>query len=163
LTFSNQPQEITHFIDAIEGNKSYYQKLPKLIKQNAKIYRHGRLKGRLIGGNLSIIEWLSGTNYTPTITNGDILFIEDDEDASGNLWQTYLQKLKMLGYFEKLSGLIIGQTPFTKFNPEASMKDILDIVVGDYNFPVIYAVHFGHLRDNTIINFEEGLDIDITI
>ncbi len=69
----------------------------------------------------------------------------------------------MLGYFNTIQGLIIGQTPFTKFKDGADMKNILDTVLKNYNFPVIYDSHFGHLRDNTMLNIELGLDVDVKI
>ncbi len=43
------------------------------------------------------------------------------------------------------------------------MKNILQLVLGKYDFPVIYDSHFGHLQDNTIHNIEMGLNIEINI
>lgn len=122
--------------------------------QEFQIYRSGRMSGLLIGGNLAVMCWLLGTPFAPEIPNGAILFLEDDLETNGYYWQMYLTHLKLARVFEKISGLVFGQVDKgTVFQPKSSFKEILDIVVGEYDFPVLIETDFGHITNPISIPF----------
>ncbi|HRI05702.1 MAG TPA: LD-carboxypeptidase [Candidatus Dojkabacteria bacterium] len=162
LRFSKSKDELIDYNDALISAPNYKANLVSQLS-TGKVLRGGEMKGTLIGGNLSVINWLLGTKYGMELTDDSILFIEDDEDSHGSYWQMYLRKLEMLGYFNTIKGLIIGKTPFTEFNEGADMRSILDTVLKDYKFPVIYDAYFGHLRDNTMLNIELGINIALNV
>jgi len=116
-----------------------------------KILKRGKATGRLIGGNLSVLRTLIGTQYSPNWQKS-ILFLEDCEITYEDL-DHFLTHLKLTNIFEKISGLIIGKNSHIKkieknssleklsfFSPE---KIILEITK-EYNFPIISGLDFGH-------------------
>lgn len=116
-----------------------------------KILRGGRARGRLLGGNLSVLRTLLGTKYSPD-WQGAILFWEDCDITYEDL-DHFLTHMKLAGVFDKINGMIIGKLYNIKkikarseiaklsfFSPE---KIILERTNG-YKFPVISNVSFGH-------------------
>ena len=112
--------------------------------------RSGKAEGTLVGGNLSIIETLAGSE-SDLKTENKILFIEDTGEYLYSI-DRMLWNLKRSGKLEKLSGLIVGGF---KVKPddagEAFGKNVYDIVlekVKDYNYPIAFDFPVGHQRNN---------------
>lgn len=107
--------------------------------------RTGKARGRLIGGNLSMLSQLLGTP-SDFDTKGCILFLEDLSEYLYHLDRMVVH-LKRGGKFDKLAGLIVGSfsdiqdnsTPFGKTVPEI----ILD-ALGDADIPVCFDFPTGH-------------------
>lgn len=132
--------------------------------QESQIYRSGRMSGPLVGGNLSVMCWLIGTPFAPEILNGSILFLEDYIKNDGYYWQMHLTHLKLSGVFERITGLVIGEVDKrTVFQPKSSFKEILDIVIGEYDFPVLIEANFGHIENANPISIPYGVYYDLTI
>ena len=68
--------------------------------------RKGRIKGQLVGGNLSILYSLCGSN-TSLSTKGKILFIEDLDEYLYHIDRMFIN-LKRNNMFDDLIGLIVG-------------------------------------------------------
>ena len=125
----------------------------------------GKAKGKLVGGNLSILYSLCGS---PSALNADgkILFIEDLDEYLYHI-DRMLQNLKRNGMFDKISGLIVGgmsqmndnTIPFGKTSEEM----ILEICAA-YDFPIVFNFPAGHLEDNQalIMGREVELEVDKT-
>lgn len=97
----------------------------------------GKATGKLIGGNLSTMQGIWGTQYMPEIEEGDILFIEDSLKDAATIERSF-SLLKLSGIFHKISGLILGK--HEKFNDLGTGKkpyEILCEVMGRVNFPVL--------------------------
>ena len=60
------------------------------------IIQEGTAEGKLIGGNLSTINLLQGTEFLPSIEDS-IFFIEDDEESHPLSFERNLQALLHLG------------------------------------------------------------------
>ncbi|MGM9475988.1 S66 peptidase family protein [Pedobacter sp. GSP4] len=112
--------------------------------------RQGKADGILVGGNLSIIETLAGSDSDLT-TKNKILFIEDTGEYLYSV-DRMLWNLKRSGKLKNLKGLIIGGF---KVKPddagEEFGKTIYDIVsekVKEYNYPVAFDFPVGHQRNN---------------
>lgn len=74
----------------------------------ATCLNEGQAEGRLIGGNITLLQHLIGSTDAPD-TNGAILFIEDDagekiSDIDRKLWH-----FKTSGLFDHIKGLIVGE------------------------------------------------------
>ncbi|MEM3827153.1 MAG: LD-carboxypeptidase, partial [Candidatus Micrarchaeaceae archaeon] len=69
----------------------------------------GKAKGRLIGGNLSVLALLANTAYMPS-TDDSIVFLEDVDIEP---WQidNMLTSLVIKGVFRKANGLLFGEFP----------------------------------------------------
>lgn len=120
-----------------------------------RVVREGKGKGILIGGNFESFERLIGTQFYPCSDNQDyILFLEDIDKQFLEI-QAAFQHLRLVGFFEKCKGLILGY-----FNPASSEKNInLNLTVQslakeishEYNFPIIYSPNIGHEVSNEVL------------
>ena len=132
-------------------------KQANLTHPQAKPLRIGNAEGPLIGGNISLLCSLLGTPYAPDVT-GAILFIEDIDEELARI-DRQLQQLAAAGWFDKIAGLIIGEsvtldtlfgTPFGQSFEEQLLSHIPRSGV-----PVIYNYPCGHTK--SIATFPIGL------
>jgi len=112
--------------------------------------RLGKVDGILVGGNLSIIETLAGSD-SDLDTKNKVLFIEDTGEYLYSI-DRMLWNLKRSGKLENLKGLIIGGF---KVKPddtgEEFGKTIYEIVmekVAEYDYPIAFDFPVGHQRNN---------------
>lgn len=68
----------------------------------------GRVRGRLIGGNLNTMEGIFGTEYMPEIRAGDILFIEDSLKDACTIERSFAL-LKLAGVLDRVGGIVLGK------------------------------------------------------
>ncbi len=130
------------------------------IKSNS-FNKKGIAKGILIGGNLSIINSMMGSN-TEVNTYGKILFIED---VGEDLYRVdrMMYTLKRSGLLKNLKGLIVGDFSYdiekdTLFG--GSHREIILNAVKEYNYPVIFDFPAGHIRDNRTLIFGKEIKIE---
>jgi muramoyltetrapeptide carboxypeptidase len=122
----------------------------------------GTNSGELIGGNLSILYSLLGSESSIN-TNGKILFIEDLDEYLYHI-DRMLMNLKRNDFFDNLKGLIVGgmtdmhdnSIPFGK-----NAKEIILDVVTKYNFPVVFDFPAGHLKDNRSLIFGRKVNLEV--
>lgn len=112
--------------------------------------RYGRAEGQLVGGNLSIIASLSGTD-SDLDTRGKILFLEDTGEYLYSIDRMFWN-LKLSGKLEKLAGLVIGGF---KLKPDdagdefgQSVYEIVMEKIKEYNYPVCFDFPVGHQKNN---------------
>lgn len=112
--------------------------------------RNGFGEGELVGGNLSIIQNLSGT-LSGLNTHGKILFLEDVDEYLYSIDRMFWN-LHRCGMFLKLKGLIIGNFKIKPDDPGQEFgKNIYDIVmekVNNYSYPVLFDFPVGHQKEN---------------
>jgi muramoyltetrapeptide carboxypeptidase len=111
--------------------------------------RSGAAKGKLVGGNLSILYSLIGSS-SELITKGKILFIEDLDEMLYHI-DRMMQSLKRSGALENIKGLVVGGMNDMKDNTIPFGKTAEEIVldaVSEYNFPVCFSFPCGHINDN---------------
>ncbi len=115
--------------------------------------RLGSAKAPLVGGNLSIMANVAGTN-SDLETKGKILFIEDTDEYLYSIDRMFWN-LKRTGKLDKLAGLIIGGFKVKPDLPGDEFgKTIYDIVmekVQEYNYPVCFDFPVGHQRNNVAL------------
>ena len=119
---------------------------PREWKENPgwEVLREGHAKGRAVGGNLSTLMLLAGTEYWPDM-NGAILFLEGDEASSPEIFDRDITHLKQMGVFDKLYGLVIGRSPTEAgFSQNDALAMIIDDLLGECDLPVIAGVDIGH-------------------
>ena len=124
--------------------------------------RNGEASGLLIGGNLSIIYSLTGTN-SQIDTEGKILFIEDLDEYLYHI-DRMMMNLKRSGMLSKLAGLIVGG--MSDMNDNAipygkSAHEIIKKTVEEYNYPVCFDFDAGHVHTNLALIF--GAKIKLTV
>lgn len=110
----------------------------------------GTAKGELLGGNLSIIENLSGT-ASDISTEGKILFLEDTEEYLYNIDRMFWN-LKRSGKLDHLKGLIIGgfkiKTDESTEQFSLTLEQIVMEKVNDFDYPVCFDFPVGHQKNN---------------
>lgn len=109
----------------------------------------GVCSGVLIGGNLTILENMIGTN-TCFSTKNKILFIEEVGEYKYHI-DRLLRALDRKGYFKECAGLILGNFTDTKKNYPGfgqSTEEIVLNIVQKYNIPVIFNFPAGHEDKN---------------
>lgn len=108
--------------------------------------REGDAEGVLVGGNLSILYSLCGSE-SDIDTEGKILFIEDLDEYLYHV-DRMMQNMKRTGKLAGLKALMVGAMsdmhdnaiPFGK-----TAEEIILDTVKDYPFPVIFCDDFGHV------------------
>ena len=114
----------------------------------------GKAKGELVGGNLSLLAHLIGSESFPNPA-GKILFIEEIGERLYHVDRMLVQ-LKRAGYLSQLSGLIIGG--FTDCE-EAKLeigKTVEELVLehcAGTNYPIAFNFPAGHIPNNFALPF----------
>ncbi|MFM9826255.1 LD-carboxypeptidase [Flavobacterium sp.] len=127
--------------------------------------RLGKAKGEIVGGNLSILYGLMGSN-AQIDCKGKILFLEDLDEYLYHI-DRMMMSLKRCGCFDNLNGLIVGSMTKMKDNDIPWGKNanqiITDITKG-YTFPILYNFPAGHIHDNNAMIFgkQVSLELDAT-
>lgn len=122
----------------------------------------GVAEGELVGGNLSILYSLMGSE-SQVNCKGKILFLEDLDEYLYHVDRMMLS-LKRCGCFEGLSGLVVGS--FIKMHDneiswgKTARQIILDITK-KYNFPVVFNFPAGHIHDNNTLIFGNQVTLDV--
>ncbi len=122
----------------------------------------GNSNGQLIGGNLTLLHCLLGSESSID-TDGKILFIEDLGEYLYHI-DRMLISLKRAGYFDNCKGLIVGDftdmrkntTPFGR-----NLKELILDIVREYDFPVSFGFPAGHGEKNypMILGREINLEV----
>jgi len=116
-----------------------------------KTIRSGKAEGKLIGGNLYCLLKLIDTEYCPDFEES-ILFLED-YDFEKEDCKSQLEKLKKIGVFYKIKGIIIGYIYGLQAINTGSkqMEEVLLEITKDYDFPILKINDFGHNTPNTVL------------
>lgn len=132
------------------------------IKNRRTLIAGGRARGRLIGGNLTLMCSLMGTEFEPDF-RGRILFLEDVGEAPYRV-DRMLTQLWLAGKLQQLAGIAFGK--FTETDGSSgntfSIEEVLRSRCGDLGIPVVSGFMIGHVKDQTIvpIDIEAELDAD---
>lgn len=124
--------------------------------------KKGESSGQLIGGNLSILYSMLGSE-TSLNTKGKILFIEDIGEALYHI-DRMLISLKRAGYFDELNGLIVGDFKLKKSEGNKFGKTLQEIVLDvtkDFNFPIVFDFPAGHIDDNRALILGSEIDLKV--
>ena len=124
--------------------------------------RLGNAKGEIVGGNLSILYSLMGSN-AQIDCKGKILFIEDLDEYLYHI-DRMMMSLKRCGCFDGLNGLIVGTMTKMKDNDipwGKNANQIIEDVTKGYSFPVLYNFPAGHFRDNRALIFGKQVSLEL--
>ncbi len=106
--------------------------------------RGGKARGRLVGGNLTLLSSMMGTPWAPD-TAGALLLLEDVEEAPYRV-DRMLTQLAQSGRLAKVAGVVFGyctdcKATGTSFSIEEVLRDHL-LPLG---VPVLTGFAFGHI------------------
>ncbi|MEE9438471.1 MAG: LD-carboxypeptidase [Saprospiraceae bacterium] len=122
----------------------------------------GKAKGKLIGGNLSLLAAMCGTKYLPNAKE-KLVYIEDIEEKPYRI-DRMLTQLEQAMDLKKAKGIILGQFDGCDSDSDnsLSLRETLDNHFKDIGIPVIYQFPIGHIQDQVMlpIGIEAELDGD---
>lgn len=123
-------------------------------------FRGGKAKGRLIGGNMSLMVKLIGTPYEPNFENA-ILFLEEIKEEPYRI-DGMLTHLWLAGRLQKLAGIAFGK--FTDCDSLSgnsfSIEEIIAHRCGDLKIPVVRGLMIGHVKDQTTVPLGAFAELD---
>jgi muramoyltetrapeptide carboxypeptidase len=118
----------------------------------------GRSEGELIGGNLSIVVSLIGTEYDVDFS-GKIVYLEEFLEEPYRVDRMLTQMLQA-GKFKKAEAIALGVFKLcepNKSNPafdvSFSLMEVLKDRLGNLGIPVVYGLSFGHVVDKFTLPF----------
>jgi muramoyltetrapeptide carboxypeptidase len=127
-------------------------------KDLARCVLPGRATGRLVGGNLSLVQQTIGTNYQID-TAGAILFLEETRDPM-SVVDERLVHMRAAGLLDHLAGIAIGQLSVDRSEEEDFEDFILDLV-SDLGVPVLMDFPAGHENPNLTIPL--GTEVELVV
>ena len=143
--------------DALMGKPLQYQWLSHPLN------RLGNVKGKIVGGNLSVLYGMMGSNSFPE-TDGNILFIEEVDEYIYHI-ERMMYGLKRAGKLNHLKALVVGGLTNIHDNPEPFGKTVEQAifdVVKDYNYPVCFGFPAGHQPENRAIYFGKEAELSVS-
>src|SRR6218665_929496 len=124
--------------------------------------KKGKASGEIVGGNLSVLYSILGSK-SEVDYKGKILFIEDLDEYLYHI-DRMMMNLKRNGYFDGLKALIVGGMTEMNDNDIPWGKNAIEIiqdVLKDYKFPIIYNFPAGHIKDNRALILGKTVSIDV--
>lgn len=150
--FANKtPESKQSLLDALSGKPLHY------VFPTHKMNRVGQMEGEIVGGNLSVLYGMIGSDTFPEL-EGKILFIEEVDEYIYHI-DRMMHALKRAGKLARLKGLIIGGLTQIHDNPDPfgmSVEEVIAEAMGEYDYPVCFGFPAGHFDDNRAVFF--GLD-----
>lgn len=122
----------------------------------------GKAKGRLIGGNLSILNHLLGSSSDIDF-KGKILFLEDLDEYLYHIDRMVVQ-LKRANKLQELAGIIVGQMSDMNDNAIPFGKNAYEIIqehCSPLGIPICYNFPVGHTGVNMALPV--GVDVQLLI
>lgn len=127
-----------------------------------KTIQAGRAKGRLIGGNLSLVAPLAGTPYGP-IFDDSILFLEDINEDPYKV-DRMLTSLYLGGHLEKVKGIVLGDFRLPTSEVESdrgfSMEQVFENLRMWSKVPIFSGLHAGHISDKLTLTIGSLVEMD---
>ena len=168
-----------HALNTYQGTDTVSQALRHMLMGNMPVYQlqphalnqQGRAEGILVGGNMSVLHGLAGSDYDPLMLPDIILFLEDTGEGISKV-DRMLHNIELRGLMSHVRGIIIGQ--FTKYkHPDGGYEDMNDMFheyLQRYDIPVCYDFPVGHShlrnfplpigRHATLIVSDEGTTLE---
>lgn len=156
--FANKtPEAKQSLFDALTGKSLQYE-FPT-HPQN----RMGQMEGEIVGGNLSVLIAMMGSDTFPEL-DGKILFIEEVDEYIYHI-DRMMRALKRAGKLEHLKGLVVGGLTQIHDNTHPfgqSVEEVIAEVVSEYDYPICFNFPAGHFDDNRALFFGQKAKIEIT-
>jgi muramoyltetrapeptide carboxypeptidase len=123
----------------------------------------GKGRGRLVGGNLTVLTALMGTGYLPDFANC-ILFIEDVHEEVYRV-DRMLTQLSLAGVLKDIKGFVFGRCsdcePKSRYG-SLTLEEVLADHVAPLGIPAWYGSMIGHIKHyfTVPLGIEAEIDAD---
>ncbi len=121
----------------------------------------GKARGKLIGGNLSLIAAVMGTPYALNMKN-KIVFIEETEEEPYRI-DRMLAQLVLSGALSGAAGIVLGDfrnCEAKDVSESLSLMEVFNDILKPLHIPVIYNVKAGHCTSKISLPFGTTAYID---
>jgi muramoyltetrapeptide carboxypeptidase len=119
----------------------------------------GTARGRLVGGNLSLLTTLLGTPYEPDFEKR-ILFLEDVGESPYSI-DRMLTQLWLAGRLQQVAGIAIGKFTDTDTSGNSySVEEVIRMRCEPLGVPTIRGLMFGHVDDQTVVPIGINAELD---
>ena len=156
------PEALQSLVDALTGKPLHYEWSIRHCEAFGRSNPTCTVKGIIVGGNLSVLCGMLGSNSFPE-TDDKIFFIEEVDEYIYHV-ERMMYALKRSGKLDHLKALVVGGLTEIHDNPDPFGKPVEQAifdVVKDYGYPVVFGFPAGHQPDNRAIVF--GREAEITI
>jgi len=138
---------------------------PLNVEFPLRIVSPGVARGRIVGGNLTLVSATMGTPFEIE-TKDRILLIEDTGEAPYRIDRMLVQ-LKLAGKLEQAAGVVFGTCSDcapsrSSFELTLSLSEVLDELLGSLRKPVLAGLLFGHTKEKAIIPMGVEAELDAT-
>lgn len=138
---------------------------PPSVRARDRIHtiRAGKARGRLVGGNLSVLVSMLGSPYVPDFED-HILFLEDVREDIYRV-DRMLTQLSLAGVLQKLSGIVFGKCTRCEDGDEdpdqtLSLQQVLEDHFSPLGIPCWYGAMIGHIEDKFTVPLGVEAEID---
>lgn len=121
----------------------------------------GTVRGRLVGGNLTVLTALIGSAYLPDWT-GHILFLEDINEDVYRI-DRMLTQLKLAGVLDRIAGFVFGKC--TDCDPGSgyssfTLEEVFIDHIRPLGIPAWHGAMIGHIEDKFTVPLGVEVEID---
>jgi muramoyltetrapeptide carboxypeptidase len=134
------------------------QPATKLGRGVSRAVRPGRASGRLVGGNLSLVQQSIGTPYEVQVDEA-ILFLEETKDPMSVVDERLLH-LRASGLLPRARGIVFGHLSLDRSEEDEFEDFVLDLV-SDLDVPVLMDFPAGHEIPNLTLPL--GTDVELVV
>ena len=156
--FANKtPEAKQSLLDALLGKPLHY------VFPAHKMNLIGQMEGEIVGGNLSVLYGMIGSDTFPEL-DGKILFIEEVDEYIYHI-DRMMHALKRAGKLARLKGLIVGGLTQIHDNSHPfgmTAEEVIAEAVTEYDYPVCFGFPAGHFDDNRAVVFGQKAKLEIT-
>jgi muramoyltetrapeptide carboxypeptidase len=142
--FANKtPEAKQSLYDALTGKPLQY------AFSSHPLNRCGEAEAEVVGGNLSVLIGMMGSETFPE-TDGKILFIEEVDEYIYHI-DRMMHCLKRAGKLNRLKGLVVGGLTQIHDNTHPfgmTAEQVIAEAVSEYDYPVCFGFPAGHWDDN---------------
>ena len=151
------PERTSLFPNSTSGDDENIYGVTSIVK--------GKGKGRLVGGNLSIMVSLIGTEFDVDYSN-KIIFIEEIGEEPYRVDRMLTQMIQA-GKFNNTAAVMMGIFRKCEVKKESdltaksfTLMEVLQDRLGSLKIPVVYGMSFGHVKDKFTIPFGALAELD---
>lgn len=122
----------------------------------------GKARGRLIGGNLTVLSAIVGTPFLPDLA-GALLFLEDIDERIYRI-DRMLTQLKLAGILGHVAGVVFGHctdcSPSDGGYGSLTLEEVLRDHLKPLGVPAFSGAMIGHIRDQFTVPIGVEAEID---
>lgn len=145
-----------------ENDKEFDPEQTLALRENrTRVLTPGVARGRLLGGNLTVLSAIVGSGFLPDFT-GCVLFLEDVEEAPYRI-DRMLTQLALAGILGRAAAVVFGNctgcTPGTGYG-SLTLDDVLVEHLKPLGIPAWHGAQIGHIDEQFTLPVGAEVEVD---